>query len=655
MLKKALIALIVFLVSLGIFTTVAFAEEKKCNAKIIIIGAGIAGLGAAHELYSEGCDVTVLEAKDKIGGRIDTDDKTWHGIAIDKHASWISGTDGNPITTFAEKFHIKTVPTDYECYDKTITVYDAGGHKISKSVYDEMQSVYQEFVGFRSGVLYKILDGKGNYDIQNKTSIGDFANTFLTFNSVQPTAKNLFKNEIDNNLHNGWSGDTKSFNITTPSGDCNTVDYKKYKAMQNLLYKFQGFIEGRNYDFVLNTTKYATYNQVPLQDIVEEFIKQKNLSDEQRKQFEYSINWNIENDYAADASDLSFLHYDEVGYLIGDEFKTEERVFPDGYGQIIDRLSDDLVKAKIIHTKQAVVKVQYDNHGVKVTTNSSQVFEGDYAIVTLPLGVLKKGSVEFDPQLPDWKKGAIDRLGVGTLNKAYFLFDKAFWDDVDWINYIPNEHGKWLDFLNLNRTHHQPILLALNPGKFGKEMEYSSKENVTDAAMKVLDTIYKNNPKPVDMIMTKSWSNEFVQGSYSYIPVNSNNTDYDKLAKPVNSVDGHNRVLFAGEATTKYSSGLTHGAYLTGLREVNRINYMILNNTLPSPHEQQIHTPVILKGMENSVKEWKIFPEYVFCKEGQELIAGGTPQNGYRAACVSHHTATSLTDRAWAFSLDYSP
>jgi len=38
--------------------------------KVVILGAGISGLVAAYELRQVGWDVTVLEARDRIGGRV---------------------------------------------------------------------------------------------------------------------------------------------------------------------------------------------------------------------------------------------------------------------------------------------------------------------------------------------------------------------------------------------------------------------------------------------------------------------------------------------------------------------------------------------------------------------------------------------------------
>jgi lysine-specific histone demethylase 1 len=55
---------------------------------------------------------------------------------------------------------------------------------------------------------------------------------------------------------------------------------------------------------------------------------------------------------------------------------------------------------------------------VRVTTTGGEAFEGALALVTMPLGVLKSGTVQFDPPLPDWKSGAVARLGFGDLNKV---------------------------------------------------------------------------------------------------------------------------------------------------------------------------------------------------------------------------------------------
>lgn len=112
-----------------------------------------------------------------------------------------------------------------------------------------------------------------------------------------------------------------------------------------------------------------------------------------------------------------------------------------------------------------------------------------------------------------------------------------------------------------------------------------------------------------------------------------------------------NRIFFAGEATTKYYPGLVNGAYITGLREVNRIKLM--ENQLPSLRVQLNTPPAILSGMEDSVKNWEVYPDHVFCKEDKVLLIGGNPEDGFRPACLSSSAADKLIERGWPHSLEH--
>jgi monoamine oxidase len=47
-------------------------SDKRMSAEVIIIGAGVAGLTAARTLSNGGLSVIILEARDRVGGRIFT-------------------------------------------------------------------------------------------------------------------------------------------------------------------------------------------------------------------------------------------------------------------------------------------------------------------------------------------------------------------------------------------------------------------------------------------------------------------------------------------------------------------------------------------------------------------------------------------------------
>lgn len=77
----------------------------------IVIGAGIAGACAAHDLRSAGVDVRVVEARDRIGGRIHSDD-AW-GSPVELGAAWIHALRGNPLVPLARQADLTLVPTNY--------------------------------------------------------------------------------------------------------------------------------------------------------------------------------------------------------------------------------------------------------------------------------------------------------------------------------------------------------------------------------------------------------------------------------------------------------------------------------------------------------------------------------------------------------------
>ncbi|MDA8016946.1 MAG: FAD-dependent oxidoreductase [Thermoanaerobaculia bacterium] len=109
------------------------------RGRVLILGAGVSGLAAAGELARRGFETVVLEARDRVGGRVWTDRSL--GAAVDLGASWIHGTKGNPLTALARDLGIETRPTDYE-----VTPFDTDGQRIRDEVLDEYSEEFESLL-----------------------------------------------------------------------------------------------------------------------------------------------------------------------------------------------------------------------------------------------------------------------------------------------------------------------------------------------------------------------------------------------------------------------------------------------------------------------------------------------------------------------------
>jgi len=91
--------------------------------RVIIVGAGWAGLTAANALRNAGIDHVVLEGRDRIGGRAHTIDLD--GVAVDLGCSWIHDPIGNPLTTFADQAGVARRDADHIADAATYRMWDA--------------------------------------------------------------------------------------------------------------------------------------------------------------------------------------------------------------------------------------------------------------------------------------------------------------------------------------------------------------------------------------------------------------------------------------------------------------------------------------------------------------------------------------------------
>lgn len=301
-----------------------------------------------------------------------------------------------------------------------------------------------------------------------------------------------------------------------------------------------------------------TEEDMPLQMALDQVIASRNLSDEDLRRLNYYIHVVTALEYGADPKALSLWWWDS-----GEEFGGEEVIFPGGYNQI----TDGLAKGLDIRLGTVVQSIRYGAEGVEVETSQGN-YVADKAVVTFPLGVLKQASVKFEPPLPESKQAAIERLGMGVLNKVYLKFPETFWgEEVETISYVGARLGEWCDWLSFVPFTSEPVLMAFHGGEKGFALEELSDAEIVAGAMQTLRVMFGDDiPEPDGVLITRWGKDPFALGAYSHVPPFASGEDHDALAEPVDDV-----LFFAGEATSRDYPSTVHGAYLSGVRAADEM------------------------------------------------------------------------------------
>ncbi len=295
-----------------------------------------------------------------------------------------------------------------------------------------------------------------------------------------------------------------------------------------------------------------------LREVFERFAAARGLGDEDRRLWLHALASMFSHEFGADISDLSIMSYHGPSTLRGGDV-----VFPEGYSQIVDVLA----AGRDIRLDHPVAQVDHSGSTVVVTTESGDTFEADRVVVTVPLGVLKAGTISFTPALPPVMRDAIAALDMGILNRTCLLFDEPFWDrDTEWIGYAGERPGQWSETLNLYPYLQQPVLAMFNPGSFGAEIEQYSDSELAARAVEALKAIFGDVPEPRDVVSTRWSSDVWTRGSYSYLPVGVDFETYREMSRPVGE-----HLFFAGEATHGRFPSTVHGALLSGRRAARQI------------------------------------------------------------------------------------
>ena len=165
-------------------------------------------------------------------------------------------------------------------------------------------------------------------------------------------------------------------------------------------------------------------------------------------------------------------------------------------------------------------------------------------------------------------QGAIERLGMGCLNKIALRFEEAWWPKArhGLAKHSPPFVGGAF-VLSLMPFLKEPVLVGFTTGRPGLEAESLSDEETVERFLEGLRACFDVSiPDPVATRVTRWGSDPFAQGSYSHIPLGASGEDRDALGRDVEG-----RLWFAGEAVSRDNPATVHGAYMTGRKAAKRI------------------------------------------------------------------------------------
>lgn len=584
-------------INFGVFKRLKPLPAKK-HGRVIIIGAGIAGLTAGRQLLSFGMDVVILEARDRVGGRIATFRKG--NYVADLGAMVVTGLGGNPMTILSRQINMELHKIKQKC-----PLYESNGGTVSTCVLtvpkekDEM--VEREFNRLLEATSYLSHQMDFNLVHGKPASLGQALEAVIRMQEKHVKEKQCehqrniieLQEKLKKNLHQMLSLKDKIEELHKQWREASDV-----KPPRDITAEFLVKSKLRDLNAACKEYEQLQTQQKEIEEKIQELEttppSDVYLSSRDRQ----ILDWHFANLEFANATPLSLLslkHWDQDDDF---EFSGSHLTVRNGYSCVPVALSEGLD----IKLNTAVRKVNVMNGAVEVTTSharnntNSQTWKADAVLCTLPLGVLKEcirgsglNSVQFNPPLPEWKTSAVQRMGFGNLNKVVLCFDRVFWDpSANLFGHVGSttaSRGELFLFWNLYKA---PVLLALVAGEAAAIMENVSDDVIVGRSIAVLKGIFGNNnvPQPKETLVTRWRADPWARGSYSYVAAGSSGNDYDLTATPISAQQGAlPRLFFAGEHTIRNYPATVHGALLSGLREAGRI----ADQFLGAPYALPVH------------------------------------------------------------------
>jgi monoamine oxidase len=197
---------------------------------------------------------------------------------------------------------------------------------------------------------------------------------------------------------------------------------------------------------------------------------------------------------------------------------------------------------------QTVNRIQWKNGRVVVTTASGSQFDAEKILIAVPVSILQKEQIMFEPQIPEYIS-ASRNIGYGGVIKFLFEFHKDFWEDV-LMKKMKNFRFIFSDAPIPTWWSQLPDRIPLLTGWLGGPDAFSApheNERLLQMGLNSIGYLFKQDPGTIRNNIS-SWhiadwvADPWSLGAYAYALVSSAEAR-KKLMMPVEST-----LYFAGEA-----------------------------------------------------------------------------------------------------------
>ncbi|KAK0943232.1 hypothetical protein LTR48_006395 [Friedmanniomyces endolithicus] len=308
-----------------------------------------------------------------------------------------------------------------------------------------------------------------------------------------------------------------------------------------------------------------------------------------------------------------------------DDFEGEQVFLQDGYTAIVDEVAKELMSAGIIQTGKEVKQFRWNTDPVEVETTSG-TYTANQVICSLPLGVLQHHQRQvptakplFLPLLPSEKRVAIESLGFGTLDKIFLVYRTPWWTEEPYLSifkkgiatpppdsnsaptdgtrpintaldsfsgFTPELPGvaihrngtttpdlSSLSLINLHALTGYPVLSCFVSCANAARVEHMTDEQAGGMLHRALTSWLGCEPPGPEAVHVTRWAqDEYSRGSYSHMITGLSEVGHRvEFQRPVVGGEGGEVLRFAGEHTSRNHFATVHGALLSGWREADAI------------------------------------------------------------------------------------